>query len=221
MNRGPFLLQISFALSLSLVAVVLSGCSTVGSLSSDSPAADSLRMENEFLWSRLQMLSDSLAFIDSIESGGYHREARRKDEQIAELNYRLGVCADGGIKIAEELVDDLFQPASATLTEDGIRRLNDLIPMLGDIRFGELRIEGHSDNTLPGASISRTYPTNWELAGARASTVARHLIEAYGVDPASVTVVSHGASEPKYSNNTTEGRRNNRRIEFVVYYTPE
>ncbi len=202
------------------VALFAGGCKSVAStFPTRSNAPDSLQTENEFLWNRLAMLSDSVAFYRSIDTGGYAREARRKDEKIAELTYHLEICEDGGLVVAEELVDDLFQPASADLTEEGVRRLSEIIPALNDPRFGSLRIESHSDNSVPGPSIVGRYPSNWELSGARSAAIARMFVEAYGMDPAKVVVVSRGASMPKYDNTTAEGRRHNRRVEFIVYYT--
>lgn len=215
-------LPVALLIFIPIALVFGAGCSSVGpTVTSGNSELDSLRQENEFLWARLDMVSDSLAFLRSVDTGGYERLARRKDETIAELVYRLQVCGDGGINVAEELVDDLFEPASARLTSAGFDRLNNLIPVLNDPRFSELRVEGHSDSSLPGPTIQNQYPTNWELAAARASAIARHFIDAYGMDPSKITVVSRGATEPKYDNRTSEGRRHNRRIEFVVLYGPE
>jgi chemotaxis protein MotB len=56
------------------------------------------------------------------------------------------------------------------------------------------------------------YPTNWELAAARATGVVRWL-EKQGVNPTRLTGVSFGEHHPVAPNDTPEGRAQNRRIE--------
>jgi chemotaxis protein MotB len=74
--------------------------------------------------------------------------------------------------------------------------------------------EAHSDD-LPIESA--LFPSNWELSGARASAVLRHLIAA-GVDPALLHVAGYADTHPVASNVTDEGRAQNRRVEFVFDY---
>lgn len=61
-----------------------------------------------------------------------------------------------------------------------------------------------------------TYPSNWELAGARAAAVARYLIQNGEVDESRVAVVSYGAARPLVSNATAQGRSENRRVRISV-----
>jgi chemotaxis protein MotB len=81
------------------------------------------------------------------------------------------------------------------------RRLNEL--------SHSIEVRGHTDD-IP---IAGRYPSNWELAAARASSVSRLLVDV-GVDPARLTVVSRAEYEPIASNDTIEGRAKNRRIEI-------
>ena len=106
----------------------------------------------------------------------------------------------------------VFGPGSAELTAAGRKVLRQMGQRLGR---GEERIEvhGHTDSQpTRGASASR-YPSNWELAGARAASVVRILVEA-GVAPERIVAVSHASFEPLTSNETPQGRAQNRRIEI-------
>jgi flagellar motor protein MotB len=47
--------------------------------------------------------------------------------------------------------------------------------------------------------------------------VSKYLVTRKGLDPLRVTLVSYGASVPLGDNGTSEGRRQNRRIEILVY----
>ena len=59
------------------------------------------------------------------------------------------------------------------------------------------------------------FPSNWEVAGARAASVVR-LMQAEGVPPAQLVAVSRGENQPIASNDTAEGRAQNRRIDVRI-----
>ncbi len=75
-----------------------------------------------------------------------------------------------------------------------------------------LSVEGFTDNVPLAGGV---FPTNWELAGARAATVARALID-NGIDPARVSAVSYGENYPLATNATAAGRASNRRVALVI-----
>ncbi|HEX9815165.1 MAG TPA: OmpA family protein, partial [Myxococcota bacterium] len=74
-----------------------------------------------------------------------------------------------------------------------------------------IAVEGHTDDV----PVARRYPSNWELAAARASSVVRLMVE-LGVGPERFKVVSRGEFAPIASNETAEGRAKNRRIEIQL-----
>ena len=61
--------------------------------------------------------------------------------------------------------------------------------------------------------LTKRYPSNWELAGARASSVVR-LFERAGIDGERLQAISRAEFAPVSSNNDAEGRGQNRRIEI-------
>jgi outer membrane protein OmpA-like peptidoglycan-associated protein len=71
-------------------------------------------------------------------------------------------------------------------------------------------VAGHTDSS--GKS-----DYNYELGQRRAERVAGYLVSEKGVDPLRVHVVSYGNSKPTADNTTLAGRRENRRIEILVY----
>ncbi len=74
-----------------------------------------------------------------------------------------------------------------------------------------IAVEGHTDNV----PVARRYPSNWELAAARASSVVRLMIE-LGVEPERLKVVSRAEFAPIASNDNATGRAKNRRIEIQL-----
>ena len=84
--------------------------------------------------------------------------------------------------------------------------------MLASVPGRTYQVEGHTDNV---PIHTQRYPSNWELASARAVAVTRTMIEA-GVDPARISAASFSEYKPSASNGSKEGRAQNRRIEIVV-----
>ncbi len=77
----------------------------------------------------------------------------------------------------------------------------------------DVRIEGHTD-TIP---IHNTeFDSNWELSSARATRIARLLLDMHTVDPERVSAAGYAEYRPRASNNTAEGRAENRRVDLVV-----
>jgi chemotaxis protein MotB len=61
--------------------------------------------------------------------------------------------------------------------------------------------------------LAQRYPTNWELAGARAAVVVR-LLARRGIPPTRLVAVSYADTKPVESNAAAEGRARNRRIDI-------
>jgi chemotaxis protein MotB len=73
-------------------------------------------------------------------------------------------------------------------------------------------VEGHTDN-VPIQTAQ--YPSNWELSSARAGAVVRALQE-HGISPSRLTASGLAETKPKSSNETAQGRRENRRVSVLV-----
>lgn len=71
-----------------------------------------------------------------------------------------------------------------------------------------LGVEGHTDNIGSGAH-------NLDLSRRRASAVKKALVEQYGIAEGRLIPEGFGASRPKGTNDTVEGRALNRRVELV------
>lgn len=78
-----------------------------------------------------------------------------------------------------------------------------------------ITVTGHTDDVpLTGGQFT----DNWGLAAGRASSVVRELGSTGLIDPARLSAVSKGESEPVADNSTPEGREQNRRIEIEINY---
>jgi chemotaxis protein MotB len=79
---------------------------------------------------------------------------------------------------------------------------------------GSVRIEGHTDNIPVG--FSDTFASNWDLSAARAASVAAYLTEESELPDERVEVMGFADTLPIASNDSSEGRSRNRRIEIRI-----
>ena len=178
---------------------------------------DSMYAENRDLIAELSVLRDSIQFYDDIESGQYYRDRRILEQEIQRLDYEVSVCRDGGKTVEILTADDLFRPGSADISPAGMARLAVVADSLTSAYLGHnIRVEGHSDSTPLGPNLQNVYPSNWELAAARAAAVVRYLVDEKGLPAGQIEIVSFGSTRPVAVNETAEGRRRNRRIRIAV-----
>jgi chemotaxis protein MotB len=106
----------------------------------------------------------------------------------------------------------LFASGSARLNEQGRGVIGKVAERLATAPQ-RIEIQGHTDDVAIRGPLARRYPSNWDLAGARAASVVRLLAER-GVPPHRMSAVSFGPFQPVAPNDTPEGRARNRRIEI-------
>jgi chemotaxis protein MotB len=111
-----------------------------------------------------------------------------------------------------------YESGEAAIKPESYTVLDQVIEHLltsGDTRL--IRVEGHTDNVEIGPSLKSRYPSNIDLANARAGGVLRYLVEKGGLDSARVSAVGYGDSKPAATNANEEGRTKNRRVEILLY----
>lgn len=108
----------------------------------------------------------------------------------------------------------LFASGSAELDDDGRRVLLKVAKQLGSLS-DSIHVRGHTDDRPISGGLAQRYPTNWELAAARAARVVR-LLEERGIEPRRLSAISLGPFDPVAPNDTAENRARNRRIEILL-----
>ena len=78
---------------------------------------------------------------------------------------------------------------------------------------GRIAVEGHPDN-VPFSNAA--YGSNWDLSAKRSVAVAETLLGRSGLAPQRLTVSGFADTRPQASNESWEGRAQNRRVEIVV-----
>jgi OmpA-OmpF porin, OOP family len=109
-----------------------------------------------------------------------------------------------------EILDKVyFEFDKATLLEQSFPLLNQVAAVVKEHpEIKRVRIEGHTDNV-------GTAEYNLTLSLQRAESVRAYLIER-GVDPERLDARGYGRARPITTNETEEGRAENRRVEFVI-----
>lgn len=101
-----------------------------------------------------------------------------------------------------------FKSGSYQILESSYQELNDLAKALEEKPELKIAISGHTDNTGDEAK-------NLQLSKDRAKEVMNYLIEK-GINKSRLTSSGFGSEKPIATNDTEEGRKKNRRVEFVV-----
>ncbi|HIJ57308.1 MAG TPA: OmpA family protein [Deltaproteobacteria bacterium] len=143
------------------------------------------------------------------------------DTLIRELHDKIEtketVIKDCEKKFSVTFIDRvLFHSGRASIMTEGREILKKAGDILSEMRFGVIRIAGHTDNVPIRREWRERYPTNWELSSARAAAVARFFQKASNVAPEKMEVVGFGSTRPIASNATSEGQAKNRRVEITI-----
>jgi len=134
------------------------------------------------------------------------------DRQEAELRQQLGgnvgVTNTGSQLVVTLPQDILFAVDSTSVSAGAQASLQTVAASLGRYPNTTVNVIGHTDNTGEAAY-------NADLSQRRAQAVASVLINA-GVAPARIRSIGRGEDAPVASNQTPEGRAQNRRVEIVI-----
>ncbi len=125
---------------------------------------------------------------------------------------RLQVRIVDGRMVVQMATDILFQSGKADLSDEGKAALEEVAAVLADIPGRRYQVEGHTDDVPIQTS---RFPSNWELASARAVGVVKAMAEA-GLAADRLSAASFSQYHPVTANDSDAGKAANRRIEIVV-----
>jgi outer membrane protein OmpA-like peptidoglycan-associated protein len=112
------------------------------------------------------------------------------------------------VGITVRLKNIYFDFDKTTLKSESFVELNKVVEFLKQNSSVEIEISGHTDS-----KGSDTY--NETLSQGRSQSVVDYLVS-QGIESARLTAHGYGESKPIETNETEEGRANNRRVEFTV-----
>ncbi|MBM4779446.1 MAG: OmpA family protein [Archangiaceae bacterium] len=148
-------------------------------------------------------------------------EAEARVNEFRSLLARFRALIDAG-KLKVRIVDGrmvvvlatdvLFGSGSAALSKEGRAAITEVAAVLASLPRRAFQVEGHTDSV---PITTAQFPSNWELAAARAITVTKAMIDA-GLPAGRVSAASYADKKPTASNDTAEGKALNRRIEITI-----
>ena len=135
---------------------------------------------------------------------------QRLSDQVAQHTVSIQMGRDGLVISLREA--GFFASGSAAPRPETTRTLRQVAEALGRTPY-DLRIEGHTDNV---PIHTAEFDSNWELSSARATRIARMLVEMHAIQPDRLSAAGYGEFHPVGSNASPQGRANNRRVDLVV-----
>jgi chemotaxis protein MotB len=109
----------------------------------------------------------------------------------------------------------LFPEGGYELSAKGEATLAKAAPTLSNLPGQQVVVEGFTDNVPIGPHLKAKFPSNLELSSARADNVVEFL-KKKGVPQATISAQGFGEQRPVATNETPEGRAQNRRVEIVI-----
>lgn len=109
----------------------------------------------------------------------------------------------------------LFDSAKADIRSDAVPIVDKVGDILNNYSGRMIEIVGYTDS-VPLLDDPK-YDDNWDLSSARAKSVLMYLVNNKGMDLTKMKASGRGENDPVASNDTAEGRAQNRRVEIKIY----
>ncbi len=139
-------------------------------------------------------------------------ESQFRQEFSELLDDQLMQISSNEMWLQIELRDSiLFPSGSAEVSAQAQRIFSSVADILRQTN-NPVQIEGFTDN-VPIQTAQ--YPSNWELSAARASAIVKWMVRER-VEPSRLAAVGYGEFQPLASNQTEQGRAQNRRVAIMI-----
>ena len=130
--------------------------------------------------------------------------------QVAQHNVALRLGRDGLVISLRE--SGFYDSGSALPHPQSKPTLDKVAATIGATPY-DIRIEGHTDNV---PIHTAQFASNWELSTARATELAKIFIVNYRYSPVRLSAAGFAEYHPVASNDTADGRSQNRRVDIIV-----
>ena len=164
-------------------------------------------------------LGNTISSLPSIERGTNMGLAKKKAVSLFVPDVKsnkITITSDERGLVITLAADSFFERGSAELnieeTRESLLRLSQFFKS-EEVVGRKFRIEGHTDNTP--VDFDSHFASNWELSATRAANVL-HYMSDFGVDESQFSIAGYADTQPKFSNDTEEGRAYNRRVDIII-----
>lgn len=126
---------------------------------------------------------------------------------------KLQVEVRNGLMLVKLPDNILFDPGKTDLKKEGQEALAQVTRILSGIEGRKFQVAGHTDNVPTGKNSK--FRSNWELSSARALVVLELMVKE-GMDPKRLSAAGYADVLPVATNDSDDGKKQNRRIEIVL-----
>lgn len=164
--------------------------------------------------------SEGDTVLEQIQKEGLE-ESEKMAEQIESEAAKQNVAGSIDIDFTSQYVQItlngalLFDSAKASIRDDAMLLVDKIGDILNNYKGNMVEITGYTDS-VPLIDDPK-YDDNWDLSSARAKTVLMYLVSKKGMDISRMKASGRGENDPIASNDTAEGRAQNRRVEIKIF----
>ena len=109
----------------------------------------------------------------------------------------------------------LFDSAEVQIIKKSLPLVDKVGDILRNYSSNMIEIIGYTDNVPLYGHLK--YDDNWDLSTGRAKSVMVYLAKNKGIDMTNMKASGRGKNDPIASNDTAEGRAQNRRVEIKIF----
>ena len=195
---------------LCVASVLLAGCVSQGKYDDLEGKYTQLQSQYNALqgqYQQLQQASAAQAAQSATEMAALKKEIDAGKVHVSRLQNAIKYTVNS---------DLLFQSGSWEMSPQGQELIAKLVPQLAPFQQSKLIVNGYTDNAPVGPALQQQGVTsNAVLSQKRAEAVMAYFI-AHGVKPDLIAARGLGEADPVASNDTAEGRAQNRRVEVTL-----
>jgi outer membrane protein OmpA-like peptidoglycan-associated protein len=141
-------------------------------------------------------------------------EVERKSAEAAAQTAQVKRL-QGAIKHTVE-ADLVFAPGSWELTPEGKDVISKMAAKLAPTQHNKLVVHGYTDSEPIGPGLERRGVTSNEILSKKRADAVRQYLISQGFDADLISTRGHGEANPVSTNETAEGRSQNRRVELTL-----
>lgn len=136
--------------------------------------------------------------------------AKRLSQQIEQGRLNISVESDG---IRIRILEKGYFMSGQSKIEPSFKIVLDQISNVLEQVEGKIIISGHTDNVPISNGF---FQSNWDLSASRAAAVVNYLINKNSFNPERFEINAFAETQPMASNETSDDRRKNRRVEILL-----
>lgn len=158
--------------------------------------------------------SNKVAPVSSVDSAALQGNRSRRSSAQASPSTELFSNFSSPAKTTLKFTISSFPFNQTALGEKGRQKLDEIVKAANRMKDYSITIIGHAD------SQTIVQSANWKVSENRAQTAKNYLVS-QGLDPQRIYTEGASDTQPITSNDTPEGRAQNRRVDVKLDGTPK